>query len=182
MNFVAEHHFANSFGLYLHITGVAGNTVAGHAKGRVAIVAGSARFAVFHRFHRFLVAVVLGPEGSRVALTTTKHVAVNIMAEHHVADIRGPDRNIAGMALGAVAFDAERSATIVTGAAGLSLLHDLHTDMVAVSLLFEELRMAKIAVGAMPTMAENNLADCPGLNGYFVDHISHSAHVYSVEI
>jgi len=177
MNFVAEHHFANSFGLNLHITGVAGRTVASHAKGGVAIVTSSARVAVFHCFHRRLVAVILRHEESRVALTTTKHVAVSIMAEQHIAHFSGPYRYIASVAGGAVAFDAERGPSIMACSAGAPLLHIFHTDVITISLLLEKPRMAKFTVGTMLVMAENDLADSLGLDGNFIGHRGHATHI-----
>jgi len=72
----------------------------------------------------------------------------------------------------------------VTGATGSTLLHQLHSDMVAVIILFEDARVADITFEGMQTVAEDNCADALGLYGEFVYHssdTSHPTHSYSMQ-
>jgi hypothetical protein len=131
-----------------------------------------------------VIAVFLRLEEVGVALVTTEHAGMDFMAEYNLAQVNGLDRNIPGMASGAITGDTERPAAIVACAAGHSPLHHFHADVVAVSLLFEDLRMTEPAVGAVATMTENNFADLLGPDGDFVRHgpdTPHFSHTGSIK-
>lgn len=156
---VREHDISVVIVFIEDITSMAGGAVTGHPKRCVSVVAGAAGCAVFHRFHRGMIAVVLRLEEVGMALVTAEHAGMDIMAEHHLADSLGLNRNITCMALGAVTGYAERTLPVVAGSAGPASLHQFHGDMVTVVLLFEEFRVTHITVGAMQAMAEDNLTD-----------------------
>jgi hypothetical protein len=158
------------------ITSMAGGAVTGHSKRGAAVMAGAARRAVCHRFHRSVVAIVLRLEEIGMALVATEQTAMNIMAEHHLADGLGLNHNITGMTLGAVASNAERLLPIVAGSTGSAPFHQFHGDVITVVLLFEECRMTRVTVCAMQAMAEDNFADSLGLYGEFIHHTSYTSH------
>lgn len=162
------------------ITGMAGCAVTAYPERTVAVVTSSARGTIRHRFHRGVVAVVLRLEEIWMTLFAAEHAAVNVMAKHHLANIPGLDRDIAGVTSGTITGDAECLLSVVTGTTGFAPLHRFHTHMVAIVLLLEELRVARITLGAMQTMAEDNLADSLGLYGEFVHHPSYVAHTSNV--
>jgi hypothetical protein len=170
MDAVAEHYLADSPALDRHISDVAGNAVAGYVERRTAVVTGAAGPALGHRLHRGVIAVFLRLEEVGVALVTTEHAGMDAVTEYNLAEGTGLDCNVPGMASGAITGDTERPAAIVACAAGHSPLHHFHADMIAVSLLFEDLRVTKCAVGTMAAMTENNFADPLGLDGDFVRH------------
>ena len=173
--FVATEHIdmcgmreSNVSGIFLFvddIAGMAGGAIAGHPKRRTSIMACAAGRAVRHRFHRDMVAVVLGFESVRMALFTAERAIMDIVTENYLADAPSPDCDIPSVAFGAAAGHAERSLPIVTGSAGLALLHRLHADMVAIVFLFKNLRVASVTVGTMQAVAEGNAADGLGLDG-----------------
>jgi hypothetical protein len=177
---VGEYDISSVIILVEDITSVTGGTVTGHSERSVAIMTSAARFAVRHRLHRGMVAVVLRLEEFWMAIITAEHAAVNIMAKHHLANIPGLDRDIAGVTSGTITGDTECLLSVVAGSAGFTLLHRFHADVVAIILLLEEFRVASITVGAMQTMAEDNLADSLGLYGEFVHHPSYVAHTSHV--
>ena len=181
---VREDHIAVILVLVEDIAGMAGRTVAGHAKRGITVMAGAARLAVCHRIHGGMVAVVARLEKIGMALFATEHIDMHFVAEHGNADALGLDRNIASVTGDTVAGHAESLPPVVTGAAGSTLLHQFHGDMVAVVLLFEDTRVADITFEGMPTVAEDNRADTLGLYGEFVNHTcdtTHASHAYSMQ-
>ena len=181
---VRENHITVILVLVEDIAGMAGRTVAAYAKRGVTVMAGAAGRAVCHRLHGGMVAVVAWLEKVRVALFATEHPDMNLVAEHHIADLFGLDRNIASVTGDAVAGHAESLPPIVTSPAGPALLHQFHGGVVTVVLLLEEIRVADITFEGMPTVAENNGTNTLGLNGEFVYHPSntpHASHAYSIQ-
>ena len=122
--------------------------------------------SLLHSGHRFVIAVVLRLEKIRMALITTEHAAVNIMAEDNTADIFGLNSNISCVAGHAVPADTKGRASIVAGTTGYALFHSGHRGMVAVVLRLEKIRMTFITTEhvAMTRMAEDNAADTFSLN------------------
>jgi hypothetical protein len=177
---VGEYDISSVIILVEDITSVTGGTVTGHSERSVAIMTGAAGFAVRHRLHCGVVAVVLRLEEVWMAIITAKHADVNVVAKHRLANIPGLDRDIAGVTSGTITGDAECLLSVVTGTAGPALLHRFHADVVAVILLFEETRVADITFGAMQTVAEDNFANRLGLYGEFVHHPSYVAHTSHV--
>jgi hypothetical protein len=184
---VGEYDISSVIILVEDITSVTGGTVTGHSERSVAIMTSAARFAVRHRLHRGMVAVVLRLEKVWMAIITTKHATMIIVAEHYLADRLGLDRNITSVAGRTISGDAKRLPTVVAGSAGFAPLHRFHADVVAIVLLLEELRVTHITLCAMQTVAEDNLADCLGLYCKFVHHsaytprASHTFHTYGVQ-
>ena len=131
---------------------------------------GPAGFTVLHVFHGRLVRAALGLEQiGMAAVAAFKYLDMNRMRESNVARIFVLVEDVAGMALVAVAGNAERFLAVVTGAAGIARLHHFHADVVAVVLLFKYLRVTPAAVGAVHFMAEDNSTHGRGLYADLVD-------------
>ncbi len=174
---VRENHISGVFVFVENIAGMAGRTVAGHAKRGITVMAGAAGRAVRHRLHGGMVAVVAWLEKVRVALFATEHPDMNLVAERNLADTLGLDHNVAGVTLDAVPGHAEGLPSVVASTAGSASLHRFHADVVAVVLLFEELRVTHITPGAMHAVTEDNCSDALGLDGEFVHHPRDTSHV-----
>ncbi len=181
MQGMAEGDGADVLCLNGHINGsvVAGDAVAAHAESGITVVAGATRFTILHLLHTNPVAVGLGPENIGVAFTTLKHVGVEIVTEDDRPDT-APDGNVLSvinppdMATCAIFTDTKRGLPIMAGTTGRTGLHPLHTNLVAVGLGPEYIRMAFVAAKhlGMNRMTEGNAADIPGLN----------VHIYSIAV
>ena len=138
---------------------------------------GAAGFTLRHAFHGCLVGTLLGLEYIRMTtVAAAQGLNVDGVREGDVADIAGFENDIPGMASGTVGLNRKGPLAVMTGAAGFTLLHYFHADMVAVILLFEYFRVALLAISAMDIMAEYNFSDCLGLYGDFFNNSSHSSH------
>jgi len=171
-----KHHITVILVLVEDIAGMAGRTVASHAKRSITVMAGAARLTLGHRIHGRMVAVVPRLEEVGMALFAAVHVDMNSVTEHGNTDTLGLDRNITGVTGDTVAGHTEGLSPVMTSAAGSALLHQFHGDMVAVILLFEDARVADITLKSMSTMAEDDCADVFGLDREFVYHPSDTSH------
>lgn len=102
----------------------------------VAIMAGATGLSGFHLLHADLVAVGLGLKGRRVTFITAEHFHVRGMTEWNVSDIFGHHGHIdrAVMTGGAITANTKSGLSIMAGPAGLTSLHFLHSDLVAIGL------------------------------------------------
>ena len=178
---VRENHIAVILVFVENITGMAAGTVAGHAKRGITVMAGAAGRAVCHRIHGGMVAVAPRLEKVGMALLATKHIDMNFVAEHGIADAFGLDRDIASVTGDTVAGNAESLPPVVTSSAGPASLHQFHGDVVTVILLFEDTRVADITFERMYTVAKDDGADTFGLDGELVNHRSDTSHAYSMQ-
>jgi len=91
-------------------------------------MAGAAGLALFHILHGRRVGATFGGENRWVTFRAAKLLIMHRVREGDFADIFVGKRNINGLAVagGAVTLDAEGHGTVMTGAAGLALLHVLH--------------------------------------------------------
>ena len=139
-------------------------------------MAGTAGFPFFHVFHGRLVRTLLGLEQVRVAFVAAKHAGMDRVGESNVPGVFVLVKNVAGMTLDAVPFDAECFLPIMTGTTGRTPLHRFHVYMIAVTLFLEKLRVTIITAGAMYSVAEDDFTDDLGLYVDFVYHASCSFH------
>jgi hypothetical protein len=127
---------------------------------RVAIMTGSAGFAILHPGHANLIGVGLGDKNIRMTFATAEHLRVDVMTERNSADILRLNRHVSSITVTGhtVSCDTKRGITIMAGTAGFSVFHLFHTDLVAVGLGFKGVRMTFVATEHinMCIVAENN--------------------------
>jgi hypothetical protein len=123
----------------IHCSLVATTTIAFDTERGISIMAGSARLTVFHLLHTHLIAVGIGLEGRWVTFVAFEHGRVFIMTKEHRADIFGLHGHVNRiiMTSSAVATDTESRLAVMTGPAGLTIFHLLHTHLIAVRSGFE---------------------------------------------
>ena len=140
--------------------GMTGGACLADPESRVAIMAGTAGFAILHPGHANLVAVGLGDKKIRMTFSTAEHLRVDVMTERNSADILSLNRHVSGVAVTGhtVASDTKRGIAIMAGAAGFSGFHLFHTDLVAVGFGFKGVRMTFVTTEHldMRIVAENN--------------------------
>ena len=163
-----------------YIPGMTFNTVAGLSDTAClgTVMAGPAEFAVFHGFHGYLVCTFLSLEQIRMAaVASSKHLYVSRMGKSYLADNFVNKLNILHLvASGAIGRYRESPFPVMTGTAGLALLHHFHGDMVAVVLLFENFRMTLLTIGAMYIMIKYYIAYSLCMYGDFTHHEAHPSH------
>jgi hypothetical protein len=140
--------------------GMTGGASLADTESRVAIMAGTAGFAILHPGHANLVAVGLGDKDIRMTFSTAEHLCMDVMTERNSADILSLNRHVSGIAVTGhtVACNTKRSIAIMAGAAGFSGFHLFHTDLVAVGFGFKGVRMTFFTAEHidMCIVAENN--------------------------
>jgi len=158
---------------------MAGITGISDAKSGRAIVTGATGLSALHRLHGQPLPVGTLPSNKkcRMTLIATVHLDMCRVRKNHIANLRIPVTNVAGMAFGAISLNGKGPFAIVASTARLAALHGLHADMVTVIFLNENLGMTCITVRSMKTVSENNLAHSLGLNLNLVHHPSHPPHI-----
>ena len=114
---VRENHIAIILVLVEDIAGMAGRAVAGHTKRGITVMAGATGIAVCHCLHGGMVAVVSWLEKVGMALVATKHIDMNFVAEHGIANCLGFDRNIASVTSDTISGNTESLSPIVASPA-----------------------------------------------------------------
>jgi len=100
-------------------------------KGRVAVMAGTARLTFTHLIHGHLFIPRSGDKDSGMACAATEHAGVDIVTENDRSDIRNFEGNVMGrvtLRAVVVVLYAESPVPIMTGAAGFALIHILHGE------------------------------------------------------
>jgi hypothetical protein len=167
---MAEGDCADILCLNGHINGlvVASGTVVAHTKSGITVVAGTTGLTRLHFLHTNLVTIGFRSEGVRVAFVATEHFGVDSMTKDNIPD-SAPDDDILGvseitnMTTVAIFTDIKRSIAVVAGTAGLTVLHFLHANLIAVGLGFKYVWVTFVA------------AEHSGVNIVAKDNLSHRA-------
>lgn len=145
-------------------------TVTLHAESILRIVAGTARFSLFHLRHGEVLCSCLEGEQFCVAVVAFIHAEVEFMAESGVSGF-GLEGNVtgfeAGMAFFAVATGGKRIFAVVASAARFAFIHITHSEMLCPGFEWENLGVAVFAAvnAGVEIVAEGCSADSLGCEG-----------------
>ena len=137
---------------------------------------GPAELSVFHLLHGHAVHTSFGFEQVGMTFPAAEDLDMVGMRKGDVARFLILKEDVACMTFRAVTGHVESFFAVMTEAAGLPLLHCLHTDMVAVILLLEYLWMTCFTLkpAAMHTMVEYDPTDGLRLDGHLGNHGPHA--------
>lgn len=106
-------------------------------------MAGAAGFPVLHVLHGcFFVRPAFSLVKTWMAFIAAKLFNVAGVWENCLANYFVLKGDVSGMAFDAISFDAESFCAVVTGTAGFAVLHVFHAGVIAISLLYENFRVA----------------------------------------
>jgi hypothetical protein len=131
-----------------------------NSESRVAIMAGTAGFAILHSGHANLIAIGLGNKNIRMTFSTAEHLRMDIVTEWNSANVLSLNLQVCGIAVTShtVACDTKSGIAIMAATAGFSGFHLFHTDLVAVGFGFKCVRMTFVTTEHldMCIVAEDN--------------------------
>ena len=146
---------------------MAGVAVPTYRESFLPVMAGTARFSLFHFSHSHNLVARRWLVYLRVAIAALKGFQMDIMAELDVAEIFYFEDDIASRMTLAALVDAEGSLSIVAGAAGFPFIHFRHRYPLVVGSRVIQFFVAGIALHIFQVlvMAENNRSCFADLEG-----------------